>query len=64
MSQRDTKDNENNPPSPPFTKGGESVKSPFGKRRAHHIPPLEQGDTGGFSDEVFGHPAADIPTFS
>jgi prepilin-type N-terminal cleavage/methylation domain-containing protein len=32
--------NKNNPPSPPFAKVG-----------AHHIPPLEKGDTGGFSGE-------------
>ena len=31
---------ENNSPSPPFSKGG-----------THHIPPLEKGDTGGFSNE-------------
>jgi len=36
----DTKNNENNPPSPPFAKGGNTL-----------IPPLEKGDTGGFSDE-------------
>jgi len=34
---------EKNPPSPPFSKGGH-----------HHIPPLEKGDTGGFSDEKAG----------
>ncbi|MEW5949458.1 MAG: tRNA (adenosine(37)-N6)-dimethylallyltransferase MiaA [Thermodesulfobacteriota bacterium] len=33
-------ENESNPPSPPFTKGG-----------THHIPPLKKGDTGGFSGE-------------
>ncbi|MBI5042873.1 MAG: methionine--tRNA ligase subunit beta, partial [Nitrospirae bacterium] len=34
------KENGNNPPSPPFTKGGKSLS-----------PPLEKGDTGGFSQE-------------
>jgi len=40
MSCGDTKDNENKPPSPPFTKRGNSSN-----------PPLKKGDTGGFSDE-------------
>ncbi|MEW6327171.1 MAG: glycosyltransferase family 9 protein [Thermodesulfobacteriota bacterium] len=35
---RRTKDNENNPPKSPFDKGGDPS-----------IPPLEKGDTGGFS---------------
>ncbi|MDP3028797.1 MAG: FAD-dependent oxidoreductase [Deltaproteobacteria bacterium] len=37
---RRTKDNENNPPSPPFSKGGHPLS-----------PPLLKGDTGGFSGE-------------
>ncbi|MEW6328335.1 MAG: cobamide remodeling phosphodiesterase CbiR [Thermodesulfobacteriota bacterium] len=56
---RRTKNNENNPPSPPFSKGGgmldsplekgESQSPPLGKDVAPSIPPLEKGDTGGFS---------------
>ena len=46
------KDNENNPPSPPFTKGGNTLSPPLGKDGNHpSIPPLKKGDTGGFSDE-------------
>ena len=37
---RRAKNNENNPPSPPFSKGGHPLS-----------PPLEKGDTGGFSGE-------------
>jgi uncharacterized protein (TIGR00375 family) len=37
---RRTKHNEENPPSPPFAKGGNTL-----------IPPLEKGDTAGFLDE-------------
>jgi heterodisulfide reductase subunit A len=51
MSHGDTKDNENNPPSPPFTKGGHPLSSPLGKDGGPSIPPLEKGDTGGFSGE-------------
>lgn len=40
MAHGDTKDNDNNSPSPPFTKGGDTLS-----------PPLEKGDTGGVSDE-------------
>jgi hypothetical protein len=43
MSHSDIKDNENNPPSPPFTKGGKTLS-----------PPLKKGDTGGFSVENTG----------
>ena len=43
MSHSDIKDNENNPPSPPFTKGGKPLS-----------PPLKKGDTGGFSVENTG----------
>jgi hypothetical protein len=35
------KADENNPPSPPFSKGGDMLS-----------PPLEKGDTGGFSNEI------------
>ncbi|MDQ7837558.1 MAG: cobamide remodeling phosphodiesterase CbiR [Thermodesulfobacteriota bacterium] len=58
---RRAKDNENNPPSPPFSKGGdmldsplengESQSPPLGKDVAPSIPPLEKGDTGGFPGE-------------
>jgi molybdopterin molybdotransferase len=61
MSHGDTKDDGNNPPSPPFSKGGISANFPFDKGRNPLIPPLEKGDTGGFSgdtgyiaDPVFG----------
>ncbi|MDD5451641.1 MAG: sigma-54 dependent transcriptional regulator [Desulfovibrionales bacterium] len=52
ISQRDTKNNEQNPPSPPFTKGGDLLSSPLGKNGVPSIPPLEKGDTGGFSDKT------------
>jgi formylglycine-generating enzyme required for sulfatase activity len=52
MSHGDTKDNENNPPSPPFTKGGNTLSPPLGKDGGPSIPPLKKGDTGGFSDEI------------
>ncbi|TSA06777.1 MAG: hypothetical protein D4R73_10815 [Deltaproteobacteria bacterium] len=81
MSHGDTKDNDNNPPSPPFTKGGDTLSPPLGrnggpsippfphsggfpprriclghdagtkKNGESQIPPLEKGDTGGFSGE-------------
>ncbi|MDQ7838587.1 MAG: SUMF1/EgtB/PvdO family nonheme iron enzyme [Thermodesulfobacteriota bacterium] len=40
MAHGDTKDNDNNSPSPPFTKGGDTLSLP-----------LEKGYTGGFSGE-------------
>ena len=43
MSHGDTKDNENNPPSPPFTKGGKTLS-----------PPLKKGGEGGFSGKNTG----------
>ncbi|MDP2992132.1 MAG: SUMF1/EgtB/PvdO family nonheme iron enzyme, partial [Deltaproteobacteria bacterium] len=51
MSHGDTKDN-NNPPSPPFTKGGDTLSPPLGRDGGPSIPPLEKGDTGGFSGEI------------
>ncbi|MFZ5995275.1 MAG: lipopolysaccharide heptosyltransferase II [Thermodesulfobacteriota bacterium] len=51
MSHGDTKDNESNPPSPPFTKGGNTLSPPLGKDGGPLIPPLKKGDTGGFSDK-------------
>jgi len=42
--------NKNNPPSPPFIKGGDTLNSPL-KKGSPYIPPLEKGDTGGFSNE-------------
>jgi hypothetical protein len=54
MSHGDTKDDGNNPPSPPFSKGGISANFPFDKGRNPLIPPLEKGDTGGFSGEKTG----------
>ncbi|MDD5450604.1 MAG: hypothetical protein PHT49_01745 [Desulfovibrionales bacterium] len=56
------KANENNPPLPPFSKGGdmsspplengESQSPPLGKEGVPSTPPLEKGDTGGFSNEI------------
>ncbi|MDI6790043.1 MAG: tetraacyldisaccharide 4'-kinase [Thermodesulfobacteriota bacterium] len=40
MSYSDTKDNENNPPSPPFTKGGHPLSPPLKKDGNSSIPPL------------------------
>ncbi|MEW5949613.1 MAG: cobamide remodeling phosphodiesterase CbiR [Thermodesulfobacteriota bacterium] len=58
---RRAKNNENNPPSPPFSKGGGMLDSPLekggsqspplGKDVAPSIPPLEKRDTGGFPGE-------------
>ncbi|MEW6327673.1 MAG: UDP-N-acetylmuramate--L-alanine ligase [Thermodesulfobacteriota bacterium] len=48
---RRTKDKGNNPPSPPFTKGGNTFSSSLEKDDTSSIPPLEKGDTGGFSGE-------------
>ncbi|MDP2799484.1 MAG: hypothetical protein Q8O60_06340, partial [Deltaproteobacteria bacterium] len=52
MSHGDTKDNDNNPPSPPFTKGGDTLSPPLGRDGGPSIPPLKKGDTGGFSGEI------------
>jgi len=49
MSHGDTKDNETNPPSPPFTKRGDMLRTPLEEDGDQSIPPLEKGDTGGFS---------------
>ncbi|MDQ7838414.1 MAG: tetraacyldisaccharide 4'-kinase [Thermodesulfobacteriota bacterium] len=55
------KDNENNPPSPPFSKGGNTFSPPLGKDGNHpSIPPLEKGDTGGFSDEKASHNLSEL----
>ncbi|MEW6327786.1 MAG: SUMF1/EgtB/PvdO family nonheme iron enzyme [Thermodesulfobacteriota bacterium] len=54
--------NDDNPPSPPFTKGGDPfnphlekgeylLSTPLGKDGGPSIPPLKKGDTGGFSGE-------------
>ncbi|MDD5450902.1 MAG: SUMF1/EgtB/PvdO family nonheme iron enzyme [Desulfovibrionales bacterium] len=60
MAHGDTKDNDN-PPTPPFTKGEDILSPPLGrdgglsipslKKEESQIPPLEKGDTGGFSGE-------------
>ncbi|MEW5948128.1 MAG: tetraacyldisaccharide 4'-kinase [Thermodesulfobacteriota bacterium] len=57
MSYSDTKDNENNPPSPPFTKGGNTFSPPLEKDGNSSIPPLEKGDTGGFGGLLAGKKA-------
>jgi len=71
VAHGDTKDNDNNPPSPPFTKGGDTLSPSLGRDGGPSIPPfphsggfaeaqkkgevqrppLEKGDTGGFSGE-------------
>jgi len=48
---RRAKNNEKNPPSPPFSKGGHPLSPLLGKDGGPSIPPLEKGDTGGFSGE-------------
>ncbi|MEW6601802.1 MAG: sugar phosphate nucleotidyltransferase [Nitrospirota bacterium] len=40
-------DNRNNPPSPPFAKGGVTPLAPLSRGESN--PPLEKGDKGGFS---------------
>ncbi|MDD5451824.1 MAG: tetraacyldisaccharide 4'-kinase [Desulfovibrionales bacterium] len=54
-----TKDNEN-PPSPPFSKGGDTLSPPLGKDGGPSIPPLEKGDIGGFSDEKASHNLSEL----
>jgi polysaccharide export outer membrane protein len=61
MSHSDTKDNENNPPSSPLTKRGDTLSPPLGKDGGPSIPPFphsggfaeakKKGDTGGFLGE-------------
>jgi hypothetical protein len=48
MAHGDTKDNENNPPSPPFTKGGNTLSPPLGKDGGPSIPPFPH--SGGFAE--------------
>ncbi|MBI5407828.1 MAG: PD40 domain-containing protein [Nitrospirae bacterium] len=44
------KADENNPPSPPFSKGGDTPLTPLD--RGELTPPLEKGDEGGFSEQA------------
>jgi DNA polymerase-3 subunit gamma/tau len=48
------KDENNNPPLPPFNKGGRQDGSKSGKLGN---PPLEKGDVGGFSEQIPATPA-------
>ncbi|MFZ5994978.1 MAG: glycosyltransferase [Thermodesulfobacteriota bacterium] len=49
---RRTKSNGNNPPSPPFTKGGNKLNPLLKKGGKPSGPPLGKGDTGGFLVET------------